>query len=81
MNAVLEIEKTSSRISEEEKARRKKNIDYARGSVALEGVVLHPEIEVLNERYINGELTEEEYDEAIQESIYRRFHERQASGN
>ena len=37
-------------IGEEEKARRKKSIDYARASVMLEGGVLYSEVEELRDR-------------------------------
>ena len=48
-------------ITEEEKAKRKEGIDFARHNVWLEGVVLCDEMEALNERYINGELTLQEH--------------------
>ena len=48
-------------ISEEEKAKRKKGVDYARASVMLEGGILYSEIEALSQKYVNGELTQEEF--------------------
>jgi len=56
MNVIL----PKVRITEEERALRKAAIDYARGSVRLEGFVVSPEVEELNLRYINGEITRAE---------------------
>jgi hypothetical protein len=47
-------------ISAEERARRKAAVDYARGSVRLEGFIVSPFAEDLNRRYIDGEITREE---------------------
>jgi hypothetical protein len=52
-------------ISAEESARRKAAIDYARGSVRLEGFVLDAEVEQLNQRYISGEISGDEHSAAI----------------
>jgi hypothetical protein len=52
-------------IDEAERARRKAAVDYARGSVRLEGFELDPEVEELNRRYVAGELTSEELTRAI----------------
>lgn len=52
-------------ISEEERLTRKRAVDVARGSVRFEGFVLAPEIELINDRYINGELTSQEHVEAV----------------
>ena len=49
----------------EEQARRQASVNYGRGSVRLEGFVLSPEIEDLNRRYIEGELSSEELTSAI----------------
>jgi len=54
MSAV--IEKVRPLISDEEKAKRKKTVDFAEGSSRLEGVILPPEIKALNQQYINGEI-------------------------
>jgi hypothetical protein len=56
---------TKIRISDEERARRKAAIDYARGSVRLEGFVVSDRAEELNRRYINGEITSAEHSTAI----------------
>lgn len=55
------------RISDAERARRQEAIDFARGSVRLEGFILSPAVEELNRRYIEGEITSEEHSAAIRE--------------
>jgi hypothetical protein len=52
-------------ITPEERARRKAAIDYARGSVRLEGLVMSDYAEELNRRYVNGEITSDERSAAI----------------
>lgn len=47
-------------ISAEERARRKAAVDYARGSVRLEGFVVSPFDEGVYSRFIEGEITREE---------------------
>ena len=50
----------ASRISTEERARRKAAVDYARHSVALEGFTISATEEDLYRRYIEGEFTSAE---------------------
>ena len=52
-------------IAAEERARRKAAVDYARGSVRLEGLVVSPFAEGLNRRYIDGEITRTEMTAAL----------------
>jgi hypothetical protein len=52
-------------ISSAERARRKAAVDYARGSVRLEGFVLSEFAEDLNRRYVNGEITRAEKTAAL----------------
>lgn len=52
-------------ISDDERARRIANINFSRGSVALEGFKLDAEAEAINARYIAGELTSAEHIEAL----------------
>lgn len=59
-------------ISEEERILRKKAIDFARGSVRLEGCILDAEIERLNAEFIAGNLTNEEHSRACQAHILGR---------
>ena len=53
------------RISAEERARRQEAIDYARGSMRLEGFVSSAFAEDLNRRYIDGEITRAELTAAL----------------
>jgi len=57
------------KISEQERALRKASIDNARGSVRLEGFILPPEVERINHRFINGELTGDQHMEAIKAAV------------
>ena len=52
-------------ISAEERARRAEAVTFARGSVRFEGFELDAAVEDLNRRFIDGELTQEEYLAAI----------------
>ncbi len=52
-------------ISAEERGRRKKAIDYARGSIRLEGFVLDDAAEALFRRYVDGEIDRPELDAAV----------------
>ena len=52
------------RISVERRERRQRAIDFARGSVRLEGFILSPEAEKLGERFVAGEMTLPEYVDA-----------------
>lgn len=55
----------SMSISAQERATRQKAIDFARASVELEGFTLSPEVEAINQRYIDGELSGDEHITAI----------------
>jgi hypothetical protein len=57
--------RSTSRISSEERERRRAAVDYARGSVRLEGLVVTDHAEELNRRYIEGEITSTELTAAI----------------
>ncbi|MET2530383.1 antitoxin VbhA family protein [Ralstonia pseudosolanacearum] len=54
-----------SKISNEESARRKAAIDFARGSVRLEGFILSAAVEEANRRFIAGELTGDQHIDAV----------------
>ena len=56
-------------ISRAEKQRRRAAIDFARGSVRFEGVVLDDEIEALNRRFINGEISDAEHTRLLLEYV------------
>jgi hypothetical protein len=48
-------------ISMEESAKRKYAVDFARGCVRFEGILLTPEIEEINQQYIHGHITSQEH--------------------
>lgn len=56
---------THSPISEAERARREREVSFARGSVRYEGGILPDGIERLNARYIDGEIDSDELTAAI----------------
>ena len=57
--------KTISQISASERARRHREVDFARGNVRHEGGILSDEIERLNARYVAGEIDSDELTAAI----------------
>ena len=65
MNVATPITSSTPAISEEERARRLSEVNFARGSVRYEGGVLSDEIERLNARYVAGEITSDELTAAI----------------
>lgn len=52
-------------ISEDERVRRQREVDFARGSIRYEGGILSGEIERLNASYVAGEISSEELTAAI----------------
>ncbi len=50
-------------ITEQEKNRRKEIINFARGNVRFEGIILSDKVEEINQKYINGEINKEEHTE------------------
>ena len=56
MNAIV----TQYAISETERENRQKAIDFARNSVRLEGVIFSDEDELINQRFIDGEMNAEQ---------------------
>ena len=69
MNAIPKPQHLQAQISPQERERRKASIDYARGSVRFEGFVLSPDIEHINRRFIDGELTRQQHIEAIKTAV------------
>ena len=51
--------------TEAERAKRKAAIDYARGSVRLEGFVVSDYVEQQNARFVSGEITSNELTKLI----------------
>jgi len=62
-------------LSQSEREKRKKAIDFARGSCALEGIVLIKEVEELNQQYIDGQLTSEEHTHLCFDAVEKKFKE------
>jgi len=60
-----QITTTTPLISAEERERRIEAVNYARGSVRLEGFILSADTEALFQRYVDGELTLAETGNAI----------------
>lgn len=56
---------TINQLSAAERARRHREVDFARGNVRHEGGILSDEIELLNARYIAGEIDSDELTGAI----------------
>ena len=49
-------------ITEEEKARRRESINYAKASMVLSGIVMPDELLQLADEYVEGKYTREEFD-------------------
>jgi len=65
MNAGTPLGASVPAISAVERAHRVREVDFARGTVGYEGGILSDEIEQLNIRYINGEISSDELTDAI----------------
>ena len=65
MNVATPFTDPRPAISEMERARREREVNFARGSVRYEGGILSAEIERLNARYIAGEIDSDELTAAI----------------
>ena len=67
MNDVVVLTSAGTRpgIDAAERARRTASIDYARGSMRLEGFVLSADVEALNQRYIDGEIDSAQHSAAV----------------
>ena len=59
-------------ISDEEHARRRDAINFARGSVRFEGVVLSDIVEAINTRFIDGEISLDEHGAEIRAALTPR---------
>jgi len=51
--------------------KRKAAIDFARGSVRFEGFTLSADIEAINRRFIDGELSWDEHGAAVRRVVTR----------
>lgn len=65
MNASSPLPNPRPAISDAERARREREVNFARGSVRYEGGILSEEIEQLNTRYVAGEIDSDELTAAI----------------
>ena len=65
MNVARPITTPRPAISAEERSRREREVNFARGSVRYEGGILSEEIEQLNARYVAGEIDSAELTAAI----------------
>ncbi|TQM98466.1 hypothetical protein BDD18_4354 [Acidovorax temperans] len=63
--------KTPAPITDDERRKRQKAVDFARASVGLEGFKLSPECDALAVRYVNGEIEISEVIEGINEQAQR----------
>lgn len=68
MSAVL-----NQTITPAERAKRKAAIDFARGSVRFEGIILSPEIEEINQQYIDGDIDFETHLKLAHTAVDRAF--------
>lgn len=55
------------KIDEQERALRAEAVEYGFATVRLEGLEPGPEAEAIAQRFVSGELSEEEYELAIKE--------------
>lgn len=56
-------------ITEEEKLKRRKEVEYAKASVGLEGIYLSDELLAISDEYIQGKLTSDEYSSKLLKAI------------
>jgi hypothetical protein len=55
------------KITAQERARRQAQLDYARGSLRLEGFVASEEVEIIGRRYVDGEISLKEHSTLIRQ--------------
>lgn len=60
-------------ITEEEKAKRRKAVDYAKATCALSGIYLEQYLLDIAEEYVRGELSREEFSEKFSEAVERGY--------
>lgn len=68
MNAHTPFTNVRPTITEDERARRLKAVNFSRGSVRYEGGIQTEEVEAIADRYVAGELTLDEYIAAVKAS-------------
>ena len=67
MSAVLKL--IAAGVNPQERAARQREIDFARASIELEGFILTPDVEAINRRYIDGEISGDEHVAAIRAAV------------
>jgi hypothetical protein len=60
-------------LSVPESTKRKREVDFARGSVRLEGIILTPEIESINQQYIDGRIDSKAHTALCLAAVDREF--------
>lgn len=68
MNVATPFTSSAPAISDEERARRLRAANFSRGSVRYEGGIQTDEVEALAARYVEGQLTLDEYIAAVKAS-------------
>lgn len=68
MNVEKRVTTSSPAITEAERARRQEAVTFSRGSVRYEGGIQTDEVEAIAARYVEGELTLDEYIAAVKAS-------------
>ncbi|MCW9710142.1 antitoxin VbhA family protein [Avibacterium sp. 21-586] len=58
-------------ISETEKAKRREAVEYAKASVGLEGIILSDSLLKIADKFINGDLTIEEFGEEYELALQK----------
>ena len=56
-------------ITEEEKARRRESINYAKASMVLSGIVMQDELLQLADEFVEGKYTREEFNKKYLEAV------------
>ncbi|MDG6896390.1 antitoxin VbhA family protein [Volucribacter amazonae] len=58
-------------ISETEKAKRREAVEYAKASVSLEGITLSDSLLKIADKFVNGDLTLEEFGEEYELALQK----------
>ncbi|GHT99899.1 hypothetical protein FACS1894154_07930 [Betaproteobacteria bacterium] len=66
MNAIPKPQHLQPQIADQERVKRTAAINFARGSVRFEGIVLPPEIEEINQNFIDGEINIDQFVKAVE---------------
>ncbi len=58
---------------DEARAQREREVENALASVRMEGLQVSPEAQVLFQKYVDGNLTSEEFDQAFDQYLDRKY--------